>query len=146
MQTETQQTRSPRRLLARFDHDEQGRLVVRMRSLQLYASTAVAVATLFSILLGAVAFLARPYLESVAQAVVRPEVHRLEGSILTVQRGLDERVTRREFEESQAEILRRLDLIAGEIRRVDERIQTQSDRTDALYGNLVRSMREGRPR
>lgn len=133
----------------RIEKDEQGRWIVRLKTLQLVLSVVISVATVFSILLGAVAAFARPYLEGISRSVVAVELAETQGALDQLSKKVDRfpqyYVTREEQQRSALEINSKLDNIAAEIRRVDEsmaaRIQTQSNRTDAIYSNLMRALR-----
>lgn len=133
-------TRTKKRgLWGRFERDDQGRWIVRMKTLQLVASTAVSVATVFSLMLGAVAVVARPYLEDISRDVVERETAGLRDALQGIPATYE---TRAEHEQEMLELNHKLDYIAGEIRQLDDRIQIQSERTDALMRDLMRAVRE----
>lgn len=130
---------SRRGVWGRFDRDDQGRWIVRLKTVQLVTSTVISVATVFGIMLAAVGVFSRPYLEDITRDVVTQETAGLAAQMAEIPSVYE---TRKEHENEMLEINRKLDSIAGEIRRVDNRILTQSERTDSLMRDLMRVLRE----
>lgn len=133
----------------RFEKDEQGRWIVRLKTLQLVLSVVISVATVFSILLGAVAAFARPYLEDISRSVVAVEAAKITGELDQLSKKVDRfpqyYITREEQNRAILEINTKLDTIAGNVNRLGDRVeaglQNQSARTDSLYSNLMRALR-----
>lgn len=130
-----------RALWGRFDRDESGRWILRMKTVQVVASTVISVGTVFTLLMTAVGVFARPYLEDISRSVVKEETS---GIMLVLEQIPATYETRTEHEREMLELNRKLDFIAGEIRRIDDRLLTQSARTDALYRDLMQAVRESR--
>lgn len=133
----------------RFEKDDQGRWIVRLKTLQLVLSVVISVATVFSIMLAAVSQFARPYLEGISRSVVAREISETEGALDQLSKKVDRipqyYVTREEQQNAVLEINTKLDAIAGGLNRLGDRVeaglQNQSARTDSLYNNLMSTLR-----
>jgi predicted translin family RNA/ssDNA-binding protein len=107
---------------------------MRLKTAQLLISVVLGTVTIFTMMLGAVAFFARPYLNG----VIHDETNGLKQQIEAMPSVYH---TRREYEDDRLELERKLDMIANGIDRIDQRILTQSDRTDTLFQDLARRTR-----